>query len=462
MQPGSTRLQPGHTVAAWAHGRLHAAWVHTVAAWVHAVAASSLSVESVTAAASSPLRLQVLPASLELPESIVDEVTKERFAATLADQRQVSSEHHLTSHLAPRTSHLAPPTSHLAPRTSHLAPLTFDFFSQRGVTDEKLKELVSPENYKKYAAVARPSIEASIKGDFALKELGRQQNLVVSEDEVEDEMMTLQAQALQRGEKFKPSEVRRDQPRTRTRTRTRTRARTRTRTRTRTRCVASLCRTALSAQLFLAAEAALCRLAATATSPDAVQALSHALNVALPAAPAATAVPVARGSVGGSRPATPPLVSIPSSPNPATPPSAATPGTPGAVGTSEEECWRAVGRGGLGMALQLMGDALARLMRLHPPGSDGHDKLYLEGCRLFNLIETRAGKPAMRQAATLTMAVLTMATLTAARHAPGHLPFTCLLACLLMSLFGLLATYLLLTCYLLPTYRGATGHGHVA
>ena len=35
----------------------------------------------------------------------------------------------------------------------------------------------------------------------------RQQQLVVSEDEVEDEMMTLQAQALQRGEKFKPSEV---------------------------------------------------------------------------------------------------------------------------------------------------------------------------------------------------------------------------------------------------------------
>ena len=33
---------------------------------------------------------KVLPASMELPESIIDEVTKERFAATLADQRQVS------------------------------------------------------------------------------------------------------------------------------------------------------------------------------------------------------------------------------------------------------------------------------------------------------------------------------------------------------------------------------------
>ena len=49
------------------------------------------------------------------------------------------------------------------------------------MTDEKLKELVSPENFKKYAAVARPSIEASIKGDFALKELGRQQNLKIYE-----------------------------------------------------------------------------------------------------------------------------------------------------------------------------------------------------------------------------------------------------------------------------------------
>ena len=161
----------------------------------------------------------MLPDSLVLPESIVDEVTKERFAATLADQRQVSiasplPSSPLASRLTPHTSHLTPHTSHLTPHTSHLTPHTTSHLtpphlphlshlphptshlprpsshiplaSQRGVTDEKLKELVSPENYKKYAAVARPSIEASIKGDFALKELGRQQNLVVSEDEVEE------------------------------------------------------------------------------------------------------------------------------------------------------------------------------------------------------------------------------------------------------------------------------------
>ena len=156
-----------------------------------------------------------------------------------------------------------------------------------------------------------------------------------------------------------------------------------------------------------------------------MQALSYALHVALPSAPAATAAPVASGGVGGSRPATPPLVSIPSSPNPATPPSAATPGTPGAPGTSEEECWRAVGQGGLGMALRMVGDALARLRRLHPPGSNGHEQLSQESIRLFKLIETRAGEPAMLQAAIL---LLTMATLTAARHATSR--YTLLLAVL--------------------------------
>jgi len=109
--------------------------------------------------------VKALP-ELELPESLLEEVTRERFALMLADMRQ------------------------------------------RGATDEKLKELISPENFEKYKAVARPSSEAQIKGDLALKEVGRQQGLEVTEEQIEDEMMTLQAQAVQRGEKFKPSEVR--------------------------------------------------------------------------------------------------------------------------------------------------------------------------------------------------------------------------------------------------------------
>jgi hypothetical protein len=44
--------------------------------------------------------------------------------------------------------------------------------------------------------------------DFCLKEVARQQSLKVETAQVDDEIMTLQAQAMQRGEKFKESEVR--------------------------------------------------------------------------------------------------------------------------------------------------------------------------------------------------------------------------------------------------------------
>ena len=48
----------------------------------------------------------------------------------------------------------------------------------------------------------------SIKGNFAIQAVGQQQGLTVPQDEVDDEVMTQQAQAVQRGEKFKESEVR--------------------------------------------------------------------------------------------------------------------------------------------------------------------------------------------------------------------------------------------------------------
>lgn len=51
-------------------------------------------------------------------------------------------------------------------------------------------------------------VEKQIKGNLAVKAVGAAQGLVVPQNEVDDEVMTLQAQALQRGEKFKESEVR--------------------------------------------------------------------------------------------------------------------------------------------------------------------------------------------------------------------------------------------------------------
>jgi len=51
------------------------------------------------------------------------------------------------------------------------------------------------------------------------------------------------------------------------------------------------------------------------------------------------------------------------------------------------------------MALGLVGDVLARLRRLHPPGSDAHEHLNQEIMRLFKVIEKSAGKATMLQAA---------------------------------------------------------------
>ena len=110
--------------------------------------------------------VDVLPDEFEVPETMVEDATKERFAMMLADMRE------------------------------------------QGTSDDKLKEIVTPENYERYKKISRPMTVGKIKGDFAIKTVGMQQGLAVDQNAVDDELMTLQAQAVQRGEKFKESEVR--------------------------------------------------------------------------------------------------------------------------------------------------------------------------------------------------------------------------------------------------------------
>ena len=110
--------------------------------------------------------VEALPADFEVPETLVENASKERFAMMLGDMRE------------------------------------------RGTTDEQLKDLITPENYERYKKISRPQVEASIKGSFAIKGVAMQQGLSVAQNEVDDEVMTLQAQAVQRGEKFKESETR--------------------------------------------------------------------------------------------------------------------------------------------------------------------------------------------------------------------------------------------------------------
>merc|ERR1719352_433212 len=79
---------------------------------------------------------------------------------------------------------------------------------ERGSSDEELRELVTPENYERYKKISYGMCAAQVKGDFAIRHIMQQQSLVVDRARVDEEVMTLQAQAMQRGEKFKESETR--------------------------------------------------------------------------------------------------------------------------------------------------------------------------------------------------------------------------------------------------------------
>ena len=92
---------------------------------------------------------------------------------------------------------------HAPPRHGHRSDLR-----ERGTSDDELKKLVTPENYERYKKIARPQCEAAIKGNLAIQAVGAAQGLSVPQNELDDEVMMMQAQALQRGEKFKESEVR--------------------------------------------------------------------------------------------------------------------------------------------------------------------------------------------------------------------------------------------------------------
>jgi len=110
--------------------------------------------------------VEVLPKSFEVPMTLTEQVTKERFAMMLSDMRE------------------------------------------RGSPDEKLKELVTPENYERYSKISESMSANQVKADLAIQKIAEQQGLKVKPDDVDDEVMTLQRSALQRGEKFKESEVR--------------------------------------------------------------------------------------------------------------------------------------------------------------------------------------------------------------------------------------------------------------
>ena len=106
-----------------------------------------------------------LPEEFEVPETLVENVSKERFASMLANMRE------------------------------------------QGSTDEQLKELITEENYKVQADLAQSRRQRD-QGQHRRPRRRTATGPRRPQSEVDDEVMTIQAQTLQRGEKFRESEVR--------------------------------------------------------------------------------------------------------------------------------------------------------------------------------------------------------------------------------------------------------------
>jgi trigger factor len=109
---------------------------------------------------------KTLPEEVEVPDTMINQVSKESFAAMLSDMRE------------------------------------------RGTSDEELQKLVKQENYDLYMDITRPLQAKQVLADLMVAEVGRQQSLEVDQEAVNSEIVSRQAQAMQRGEKFKESEVR--------------------------------------------------------------------------------------------------------------------------------------------------------------------------------------------------------------------------------------------------------------
>lgn len=73
-------------------------------------------------------------------------------------------------------------------------------FKQQGSTQEQLAEMMTPEKYQKYSEISRPNVEKVVKLGMVFRDIAEKENLDITEEEIEDQMSMLKAQAKQRGE----------------------------------------------------------------------------------------------------------------------------------------------------------------------------------------------------------------------------------------------------------------------
>lgn len=77
-----------------------------------------------------------------------------------------------------------------------------------GVSDEEIKNQISPENFEKYKKIVKDSIVKDFKVSMAVDEIGRMEGIEVQDYQVDEQMQGIREEASKSGEEFDEAEIR--------------------------------------------------------------------------------------------------------------------------------------------------------------------------------------------------------------------------------------------------------------
>jgi len=84
-------------------------------------------------------------------------------------------------------------------------------FKEQGSTQEQLEEMMTPEKYAKYKELSRVNVEKVVKLGMTFRDIAEKEKIIVSKEEVQEQLDALAAQAKQKGEEMPDEERARDE-----------------------------------------------------------------------------------------------------------------------------------------------------------------------------------------------------------------------------------------------------------
>lgn len=79
-------------------------------------------------------------------------------------------------------------------------------FQDKGMSDEQVKAMVTPENFELYKKQAQPNVERTLRINFAVSKIAKDQNIEVNSEEVEDQMTLVRSEM--KGQEFDEAQAR--------------------------------------------------------------------------------------------------------------------------------------------------------------------------------------------------------------------------------------------------------------